>query len=318
MQLSNRVSRRMRLHDLHVFMAVVQAGSMNKAARLLNTTQPAVSRSIADLEHTIGVRLLDRSRQGVEPTVYGGTLLAGGVAMFDELRQAMRNIEFLTNPTVGEVKVSAYDPLIIGALSAALDHLRRKHPGIAIYVKSTVAGEGEFQDLRERKVDLLLGRVVRTEEDIHAEALFQDRLRVVVGPNSKFAQRRKLALRELADEPWVLPPPDSTVGLLIANAFRSRSESFPPKRVIWGVASVACSVLPRGPFLGILTDSLLRFGVNLPKLRVLPIELPVPPSPVGIMTVKDRTSVPAVKLFIDCMREVAKPLATRPRSRSGR
>src|SRR5215470_5052954 len=87
MQLSDRIGRRMKLHDLHVLMAVVQAGSMSAAARLLNTTQPAVSRSIADLEHAVGVRLLDRGRQGAEPTDYGRALLDGGAAMFDDLRQ---------------------------------------------------------------------------------------------------------------------------------------------------------------------------------------------------------------------------------------
>ena len=62
MQLSDRIGRRIKLHDLHVLMAVAQAGSMSRAAQLLNTTQPAISRSIADLEHTLGVRLLDRRR----------------------------------------------------------------------------------------------------------------------------------------------------------------------------------------------------------------------------------------------------------------
>src|SRR3979490_42003 len=69
MQLSDRIGRRMKLHDLHVLMAVVQAGSMNKAAALLNTGQSTISRSIAELERTVGVRLLDRSPQGVEPRV---------------------------------------------------------------------------------------------------------------------------------------------------------------------------------------------------------------------------------------------------------
>ncbi len=61
MQMSDRIGRPMKLQDLHVLMAVVQAGSMNKAAVLLNTGQSAISRSIAELEHTIGVRLLDRN-----------------------------------------------------------------------------------------------------------------------------------------------------------------------------------------------------------------------------------------------------------------
>src|SRR3954471_18200817 len=93
MQLSDRIGRRMKLHDLHVLMAVVQAGSMSKAAALLHTGQSAISRSIAELEHTIGVRLRDRSRQGVEPTAFGRALLAGGTAVFDDLRQAVKNIE---------------------------------------------------------------------------------------------------------------------------------------------------------------------------------------------------------------------------------
>src|SRR5215467_7293764 len=105
MQLSDRIGRRLKLHDLHVLMTVVQAGSMSKAAQVLNTTQPAISRSIAELEQAIGVRLLDRGRHGAEPTEYGRALLDGGAAMFDDLRQAVKNIEFLANPTVGEIRI---------------------------------------------------------------------------------------------------------------------------------------------------------------------------------------------------------------------
>src|ERR1043165_3401731 len=103
MQPSDRIARRIRLHDLHVLMTVVQAGSMNKAAKLLNTTQPAVSKMIAELEHTVGVRLLDRHRQGVEPTRYGHVVLDGGVAVFDDLRQTLQNIAFLDDPATAKV-----------------------------------------------------------------------------------------------------------------------------------------------------------------------------------------------------------------------
>src|SRR5258707_15104293 len=98
MQVTDRIGRPMKLQDLHVLVAVVQAGSMNKAAVLLNAGQFAISRSIAELEHTVGVRLLDRNPQGVEPTQYGRALLDGGAAVFDDLRQALKNIEFLADP----------------------------------------------------------------------------------------------------------------------------------------------------------------------------------------------------------------------------
>src|SRR4051794_3421395 len=98
MRLSDRIGRRMKLHDLHVLMAVVQTASMGKAAALLNTTQPAISKSIAELERAVGVRLLDRSHSGVEPTPCGRALLKRGAIVFDELKQGVRDIEFLSEP----------------------------------------------------------------------------------------------------------------------------------------------------------------------------------------------------------------------------
>src|ERR1700754_4643516 len=103
MQVSDRIGRRMKLQDLHVLMAVVQAGSMGKAAQALNTSQPNISRSISELEHALGVQLLDRHRQGIVPTEYGRALLNCGVAVFDDLRQRGKNIEFLADPTAGEI-----------------------------------------------------------------------------------------------------------------------------------------------------------------------------------------------------------------------
>jgi DNA-binding transcriptional LysR family regulator len=78
MQSSDYFARRMKLLDLHILMAVARAGSMNKAAAALNMSQPAISRSIAELEHAVGVKLLDRNARGVEPNAYGRALLMAG------------------------------------------------------------------------------------------------------------------------------------------------------------------------------------------------------------------------------------------------
>src|SRR5262245_56107896 len=128
MQVSDRVGRRIRLQDLNILMAVVQARSMGKAARDLNTSQPNISKSIADLEHALGVRLLDRNAQGVEPTEYGRCLLDGGAAVFDELRQTIKNIEFLADPTAGEVRIGCNPGLASNFVTAVIDRLTRRHP----------------------------------------------------------------------------------------------------------------------------------------------------------------------------------------------
>jgi DNA-binding transcriptional LysR family regulator len=309
MQLSDRIGRRIKLHDLHVLMAVVQAGSMSKAAQILNTTQPAVSRSIADLEHAIGVRLLDRGRHGVEPTEYGRALLDGGNAMFDDLRQAVKNIEFIADPTVGEVRIGAHDPLIVGVAPAVFERLRQRFPRISIHVTQVPQNAQQYHDLRERKIDLLLGRIRSpVQDDIDAEILFHDSIKIIAGLNSKWARRRRVDLADLADEPWSLPPLDSLIGTLVADAFRASGMKFPPAGAACGGSSFHCACLPRGPFLGTMAASLLRFGANLPYLKVLPVTLPIPPWPVGIMSLKNRTLTPVVQLFIACARQVTKPM----------
>jgi Bacterial regulatory helix-turn-helix protein, lysR family len=83
---TERIERRLKLHDLRVLMSVVQHGSMVKAAERLATSQPAISRAIADLEHSFGVRLLDRGPRGIVPTPYGPALIKRSVTVFDELR----------------------------------------------------------------------------------------------------------------------------------------------------------------------------------------------------------------------------------------
>ncbi len=106
-QWNERIGRRLKLRDLHIFLAVVQRGSMAKAATELAISQPAVSKAIADMEYALGLRLLERSRQGIEPTMYGRALIKRGYAVFDELQQGVEELAFLTDPTVGKLRIGS-------------------------------------------------------------------------------------------------------------------------------------------------------------------------------------------------------------------
>ena len=90
----NRLERRLKLHDLKVVETVARLGSMGKAAAVLNTSQPAISRSIAGLEHALGVRLLECDRRGVRPTEYGYALLECGIAVLDAFVKGSRRLSF--------------------------------------------------------------------------------------------------------------------------------------------------------------------------------------------------------------------------------
>ncbi len=312
MQLSDRIGRRMKLHDLHVLMAVVQAGSMNKAAALLNTGQSAVSRSIADLEHAVGVRLVDRTPRGVEPTKYGRALLDGGAAVFDDLRQAVRNIEFLADPTAGEVRIGCTPLLAASFVSAVIDRLLRRHPRMVFHLVTGYV-ETLHRELSGRNVDLLIARRFGpiAEERLDFQFLFDDPSVVAAGMQSRWARRRRIDFAELLEESWVLPPPGSEISAIAMEAFRANGVDHPRTTVVTDSPHARMSLLATGRFVTILPASALKFPAMGSEIKVLPVHLPKPRVPNGIVTLKDRALSPAAQLFIDCARDVAKTPAKR-------
>ncbi len=312
MRMSDRIGRRMKLHDLHVLMAVVQAGSMNKAATLLNTGQSAISRSIAELERTVGVRLVDRNPQGVEPTQYGRALLDGGAAAFDDLRRAVKTIEFLADPTAGEVRIGSSALLAASFVSALVDRLSQRYPGIVFHL---VTGHVEalHRELTGRNVDLLIVRRFGpiADERLDFEFLFDDSFVVAAGAQNPWVRRRKIELADLVNESWVLPPPGSVIASVVIEAFRAKGLDYPRTTVVTESSEVRTSLLATGRYVAIFPASALRFTTRRSEIKVLPVKLPMARLPNGIVTLKNRALGPVVQLFIDCAREIARPLAKR-------
>jgi DNA-binding transcriptional LysR family regulator len=313
MQLSDRIGRRMKLQDLHVLMAVVEAGSMRKAAAHLNITQPSISRAIAELEDAVGVPLLDRNPQGVEPTAYGRALLDAGVAMFDDLRQGVKNIEFLADPTTGEVRIGCAS-FAASFVIAVIDQLSRRHPRIRFHFEVGLV-EALHRELLDRNVDLVISRKLGPLADGRTdfEFLFDSSLVVAVGARNPWARRRKVALAELVNEPWALPSPASLIGSLHLEAFRASGLEYPRATVVVHPENVRIGLLATGRFLTMCDPSVLGFHINRREIVALPVELPVASTPIGISTLNNRTPSPVIKLFIACAREVANPLANKKR-----
>ena len=155
----SRIGRRVTLRDLHILSAVVHWGSMAKAASHLAMSQSAVSEGIAHLEDALRVRLLDRSARGIEPTIYANVLLKRGHAVFDELKQGIKDIEFLSDPNAGEVRIGCAEMLSYGLLPAVIDRLSRRHPQVAVRIVHLDTESLEFQVLQERTVDFVIARI---------------------------------------------------------------------------------------------------------------------------------------------------------------
>lgn len=309
MRVIDRIGRRMKLHDLNVLMTAAQAGSMGEAARRLNTSQSAISRSIGDLEHALGVRLLERHRQGIAPTQYGRALLGCGVAVFDELRQGVKNIEFLADPTAGEVRIGSNPLLASSFVSAVVNRLSRRYPRILFHLV-TAKYETLHRDLNERNVDLLIARKYGpiSDERLDFEFLFDDSYVVAAGTQNPLVRRRRLALTDLLNEPWVLPGEGMT-RLAATEAFRAAGLDHPPATVFTNSPEVRMSLLKTGRFLTVFSESSLRFPTKRSEIKVLPINLQAANASNGIVTLKSRTLSPVAQRFIDATRELAKSLA---------
>jgi DNA-binding transcriptional LysR family regulator len=309
------IGRRLRLQDLHVFFAVAKLGSMAKAAQQLGVTQPAVSKVIADLEHALDVRLLDRGRRGVEPTMYGRALLKRGNAAFDELKQGVMDIEFLADPTSGELRIGCTEAFAAVDLPPMVYAFSRRHPRVALSVIDVNPPIQEPSLLEERKCDLILGRLESSladqsfAEQVNIESLYEERSVVAANRRSSWARRRrKIDLAELSAAPWILPGKNTFNYTCVVEAFKSRGLEMPSITLMAQSVPLRAYFLARGDYIGTFSGSVLRASAEAFGLKELAVHLTDRRALVVIITLKNRMLSPVVERFIDHLREFTKPM----------
>ena len=313
--LDDYIGRRLRLRDLRVFFAVAQHGSMAKAAAQLRVSQPAVSQVIADLEHALGARLLDRGRRGVDLTMFGTTLHKYAKAAFDELRQGVRQIEFLSDPTAGELRIGCPESISAGFLVRIVERLSERYPRMKLSVQQLVTPSLEIPQLEKREVDLVLARLwpspiePRLRNGVRVEVLFNDGFSIAVDSRHPLARRRKINFADLVQERWVVPALDSPSTIALANVFRANGLEMPKSVLMTYSVSLRIGLAISGYYVAALPTSVLRLCSRTPPLKELPVDLRMPPWPVAAVTPKDRALNPAIAPFLECARQVAK-LAT--------
>jgi DNA-binding transcriptional LysR family regulator len=308
MEWETRLGRRFRVRDLHILSTVIKSGGMAKAARQLAMSQPSVSAAIANLESLLGVRLLDRDTRGIEPTIYAEAILKRSVVIFDELKQTVHDVQFLADPTQGELKIGCSDTSAATIVPQLIERFGEKYPRVVLQVDNVPNFPTALSVLRSRQYDLVLARLYQplsVVDDLKIERLFDDPLVIVAGRHSRFAGRRKIDLAQLIDEPWIMQSTNTWNYARIEEAFRERGLGLPKTRLV----TLSWPLISHFVFDGRYITALARSVAVRYSLKVLPVNLPIRPWPLSILTLKNRTMSPVVERFIECVREIARPLA---------
>jgi DNA-binding transcriptional LysR family regulator len=308
-----RARRRLKLRDLDILLVVTQTGSMGAAARQLHISQPAVSRAVADLEDAVGVRLLDRTRRGVKATPYGVALAKRGTVIFNELRGGIRDIESLADPTAGELRIGTPEPVAAAMIAPIADYFSLRYPRVTFHV---ITGETRrlLRELGNRNVELVISRLSQPVDDpFRSDVLFHDQLVLAAGLQNPLTRRRRLSLEDLSTQLWTLQSLDTYFGTLAGDALRASGLSIPPLTMATTSFSLRHELLATGRFITVLPGFFLKLPRRHPTLRALPIALPKTTMPVALVTLAGRSLSPLAQLFIERVRALTAPLATKGR-----
>lgn len=304
-----RIGRQIRLRELQILAAAVEAGSMAKAASRLAITQPSISAAIRNLEVLLGVPLLDRGPHGVRATIYAAALLKRGHVVFDEIDQAAKDIAFLADPSAGEIRVGCPESLSGSVIPAIIQQIMTNQRNVAVHVREANAAASDFEQLRERTIDLMLGRIPTpfSEPDMDTQVLFYDPFCVVAGARSPLLRRRKIDFADLLDQPWVLSPPDNIVHARVRDRLQAHGLDMPKINVITTAMHLRFQLMSESDYLSVVPASLLHLTAARWSVKLLPVDLDFR-LPVTIITLKNRTISPAAELFIEAARLVAKSI----------
>lgn len=311
MRWNKQIGRRLKLRDLHFLMTVVQAGSMAKAEPLLSVSQPVISKVIADMEHMLGVRLLDRSPRGVEPTIYGRRLIASSYGIFDELRQCVVEIDHLSDPAAGALSIGCNQASTFGLVPTVIAKVHRRHPRLFIEVILANTADEQRRELTQRRIEFAIGRVwaSASDQEFETEVLFDQRFFVVAGAHNGWTRRSRVDLAELIDGPWVMPSLGGVSGQLVAEVFRANDLEVPRTQVVTSSLQLNLRLLENGPFLAILPASVLPSLTKNSSLRILPVSLPDQSSPVGLVKLRNRKLSSVAEIFIEALRIASRSIS---------
>jgi LysR family transcriptional regulator, pca operon transcriptional activator len=208
--MESSLHRHLSLRHLRLVVVLGRELNLSRTAELLHTTQPAVSRSLAQLESLMGARLFDRTTKRISLTAAGTSLMQHAHRVLAELDLAVEEIKDIRGGISGEVRIGLLPAFSADLLAIALARAREIAPDVLFVVQSyTLAGV--YEALLSGRVDLMLSHAELNVDlnTVDVRKLYVERSRVLVQAGHALARRKRVSQDELASLTWVLPPPDT-------------------------------------------------------------------------------------------------------------
>ncbi|HJS36938.1 MAG TPA: LysR substrate-binding domain-containing protein [Burkholderiales bacterium] len=298
---------RLKMRQVLLLVALDEQRNMHRAAASLRMTQPAATRLLGGLERMLGMKLFERGPRGLTPNAYGESLVRHARAMLATLDHAREEMNALAEGAAGRIALGA---LLVAApvlVPLALARFKERHPNHTVLVREGSA-TALLPALRRGELDLVVGRVTSDVpgDGLEFEAFYREPMTVVARVGHPLARRRALKLRELVGEAWIFPAPEAPYRRRLDAAFQQAGVA-PPRRLVESVSvAVNKMLVQKTDMLGVMPRDVAREYAVLGLLRILPVRLPPPSGPVGVITATGRPLPPGGAELIQALREAAR------------
>ena len=297
---------RLKTRQLLLLIALDDYRNIHRAAEELHMTQPAASKQIKDLEEMLDVRLFERLPRGMEPTIYGETMIRHARMALTSLALAHDDIVALRAGLAGQVEVGVIMSPAMGLLPRAIARIKEQAPLLRIGVQ--VESSNVLLDKLQRgTLDFMIGRILEKDEStgLIYEELTEEPACAVVRPGHPLLENRQLELKDIADRPWILPPPGSILRHRFDMMFR-RAGLAPPVNVVDTTALILITaLLQQTDSLHVMPQEVAQYYASLNVMRILPIELPCKMDAFGIIRQQDHLLSPGADLLLKAVRAAA-------------
>jgi DNA-binding transcriptional LysR family regulator len=300
---------RLKTRQLLLLIALDDYRNIHRAADELHMTQPAASKQIKDLEEMLDVRLFERLPRGMEPTIYGETMIRHARMALTSLALAHDDLVTLKSGLSGQVEVGVIMSPAMALLPRAIARSKEQAPLLRIGVQLE-SSNLLLEKLQRGTLDFMIGRILEKGDStgLIYEELTEEPACAVVRPGHPLLENKQLGLEDIATLPWILPPQGSILRHRFDMMFR-RAGLQPPANVVDTTALlVITALLQQTDALHVMPLEVAQYYASLNVMRVLPIELPCKMDAFGIIRQQDHLLSPGATLLLDAVRAAAKEI----------